>query len=107
MQVIGVDSVEEFDAQTKKRGFYHNHHRITWWDNSLEGPPPSKKNKNRQQPFWWFGTSKGSAFSPVLEAKWNSDQSRYQVKAPRSALNRTHQHEWSYPAEPEWQSEYM
>eukprot|EP00973_Karenia_brevis_P061437 8541831-Karenia_brevis.AAC.1 len=51
VQVVGVDSVEEFDAMTKRGGFSPHLHRIPWWGNFWEGPPPSKKSKNRQQPF--------------------------------------------------------
>eukprot|EP00973_Karenia_brevis_P068814 9567243-Karenia_brevis.AAC.1 len=32
LQVVGVDSVEEFDAKTKKGGFFLHHHRIPWRD---------------------------------------------------------------------------
>eukprot|EP00973_Karenia_brevis_P037137 5119185-Karenia_brevis.AAC.1 len=50
LQVVGVDSVEEFDARTKRGGLSPNHHNIPWWNNFLEGPPPSRKSKNREQP---------------------------------------------------------
>eukprot|EP00973_Karenia_brevis_P059411 8270450-Karenia_brevis.AAC.1 len=63
IQVVGVDSVEEFEKKSKKGQYPNNFERVAWWDNSL-GSWSTKRNKS--QPFWWFGAPKGSAFSPVL-----------------------------------------
>ena len=62
--------------------------RLAWFDDFMRSAPTKK---NRVQPFWYFGTPRGSAFGPVMEATWTKCGTRYQVKVPRPFLARSHQ----------------
>eukprot|EP00973_Karenia_brevis_P073385 10194243-Karenia_brevis.AAC.1 len=78
VQIIGVTSYDQFEHKSKKGNFPCNFDRVAWWNNFMSKAQSSKRSKI--QPSGWLGTARGSAFGPVLEARWNVAETHYQVK---------------------------